>query len=74
MRVILEPHRILAADFVVVVAWDTMSEITFGRTHGMVEAGEDKTGLLKVSNGSLDYFAPVMISSPTRARAQANCI
>lgn len=36
-----------------------MSEITFKRTLGLIEAGEDKTGLLKISSGSLDYFAPV---------------
>lgn len=46
------------------VAWDTMSEITFKRTLGLMEAGEDKTGLLKISSGSLDYFAPVWLSGP----------
>ena len=39
-----------------------MSEITFKRDLGLVEAGEDKTGLLKISSGSLDYFSPVLLS------------
>ncbi|KAK2766963.1 hypothetical protein FQN54_006279 [Arachnomyces sp. PD_36] len=47
------------SDWMLYFAWDTMSEITFKRTLGLVEAGEDKTGLLKISSGSLDYFAPV---------------
>lgn len=63
VRVISNTRRILAADFVATVAWDTMTEITFKRTLGLIDAGEDKTGILKISSGSLDYFAPVFLSS-----------
>ncbi|KAB8271549.1 cytochrome P450 [Aspergillus minisclerotigenes] len=37
--------------------WDTMSQLSYSQSIGMLEAGNDRFGILEVSNRSLDYFA-----------------
>ncbi|KAE8393372.1 hypothetical protein ETB97_003618 [Aspergillus alliaceus] len=40
-------------------AWDAMSQISYSKNLGMLEAGSDRFGILEVSNKALDYFASV---------------
>ncbi|KAL2002185.1 hypothetical protein VTN02DRAFT_482 [Thermoascus thermophilus] len=47
------------ADYMVYFAWDTMSQVTFSETLGILEAGNDDRKILETSCRSLDYFAPV---------------
>ncbi|KZF19789.1 cytochrome P450 [Xylona heveae TC161] len=47
------------ADYLLYFAWDAMSQITFGKNLGILEAGNDDRKFLHTSSRSLDYFASV---------------
>lgn len=44
------------------VAWDAMSQLSFGETLGILEAGNDHGKILESSVRSVTYFGPVMLS------------
>lgn len=43
------------------VAWDVMSQVTFSKDLGILDAGSDYRKILKTSSKSLDYFASVSV-------------
>ncbi|KAJ5166241.1 uncharacterized protein N7482_005022, partial [Penicillium canariense] len=47
------------SDYLHFFAWDAMSQITFSKDLGILEAGSDYKGFLGRSNKSLDYFAAI---------------
>ncbi|KAE8381755.1 cytochrome P450 [Aspergillus bertholletiae] len=47
------------ADHLNFFAWDAMSQVTFSKNLGIIEAGSDHLGFLSRSNQSLDYFASI---------------
>jgi hypothetical protein len=46
------------------IALDVISELTFGTPYGLLEAGEDRIGIVKGRTGFIRYFHVVSISSP----------
>ncbi|KAL1854997.1 hypothetical protein Plec18170_004409 [Paecilomyces lecythidis] len=46
-------------DYILYWSWDTMNNLVFSKTMGILEAGNDSDGFLKRSQGSLDYFATI---------------
>ncbi|KAJ5831933.1 hypothetical protein N7474_000244 [Penicillium riverlandense] len=47
------------SDYLNFFAWDLMSQITFSKDLGILQAGSDYMGFLKRSNKTLDYFASI---------------
>ncbi|CAG8229941.1 unnamed protein product [Penicillium nalgiovense] len=47
------------SDWINFFAWDTMSQVTFSKDLGILEAGSDYKGFLRRSTQTLDYFAPI---------------
>ncbi|KAJ5203779.1 cytochrome P450 [Penicillium cinerascens] len=47
------------SEYIGFFAWDTMSQVTFSKDLGILEAGSDYRGFLKRSNKTLDYFASI---------------
>ncbi|KAE8320093.1 cytochrome P450 [Aspergillus transmontanensis] len=58
----------LESQYINYFTWDTMSQLNYSQSIGMLEAGNDRFGIPEVSTKSLDYFASPMTLIPSSYR------